>query len=625
MTTPATLVRKLRNRITDLDALEIAPLRSFVFKVSFSSKGPRPREEVEEDVKEVLAAEKTAGCHFKLEEFNPGNLQQKTSVPQCLLLAGLASDQSRSGLSQTLVAVVHDLAKVFIEEQQGKVVTFRVAREDGSAPQDFLDRVRTALGVIGYAGFTFEVKALDPKNPHHRDMNRAGFMVPSRHPRLVDFTEDDNDRYAQRIRRLVDDQHDEIPIVDLHCTGQVYLTPGVGQLDIGALLPLYERIYVELPMMRNTDRYFDDAYGLDQQTFIELCRAGAVVPVFRGNVGLYPESVWRQWLEDPSLPLISPRDTDFVGMRHLWNTSRFIRDLRKHPEQLRAIDDVMRRILNAGKSTFQENRWLYEVLGWMRQGAEEFEGIAFHRGTMALGNLSAGGAVAHLLASKSYKKFTDKDIADTIAIEGFVASQNIAIAQAFGASLFDNLVLNTSVLTAIAPMFQEAVEVNGRLETRRITELVKALEIHHSPRIPVGEYLDLMNEHETARMRVLVQNLIEGVDGKSADRELRERVTKLNKEVKSIDKKNLHISTADVLGDAFSIAGSASGGNAYGMVLLSKLLGGAVAGKLATKAINGLLDGPAGAGIDAVRGALNGVSPQAIRIFRLRSKLKKFV
>jgi hypothetical protein len=623
MTTPATLARKLRNRIPDLDALEIASLQPFVFKVTFSSKGPRCRDEVTEDVREVLSAEKTAGCLFELEEFRPGGPQQKAPVPLYLSLAGLASDQTLSGLPETLVAVVHDLAKVFIEEEPGKVVTFRVAKEDGSAPPDFLDRVRTALGVIGYAGLPFEVKAVDPKNPHHRDMKRAGFMIPDRHPRLVDFTEDDNNRYAQRIRRLVDGQHEEIPIVDAQCAGQIYLTPGVGRLDIGALLPLYERIYVELPLSRNTGNYFEDAYGLDQRTFIELCRAGAVVPVFRRNAGLYPESVWRQWLEDPSLPLLSPRDADFVGMRHLWNTSRFIRDLRNQPDQFRAIDEAMRRILNAGNPTFQQNRWLYEVLGWMRQGAEEFEGIAFHRGTLALGNLSAGGAAAHLLASQSSKMFADKAIADTIAIEGFVASQNIAMAQAFGASLFDNLVLNTTVLSAIAPMFQEALEVNGRLETRRITELVKALEIHHSARIPVGEYLEVMSAHETARIRVLVQNLLSGVDGKSADRELRERVTKLNQEVRSIDKKDLQISTADVLGDASSMAGSASGGSAYGMVLLSKLLGGAVAGKLATKAVDSLLDGPAGSGIDAARGALNGVSPQAIRIFRLRSKLKR--
>lgn len=123
-------------------------------------------------------------------------------------------------------------------------------------------------------------------------------------------------------------------------------------------------------------------------------------------------------------------------------------------------------------------------------------------------------------------------------------------------------------------------------------------------------------------LRVLVQNLLDGVDGKSADSELRERVTRLKKEVQLISKKDLHISTADVLGDASSIAGSVTGGSAYGMVLLSKLLGGTVAGKLATRAVDSILDGPAGSGIDAARGALNGVSPQAIRLFRLRSKLK---
>lgn len=84
----------------------------------------------------------------------------------------------------------------------------------------------------------------------------------------------------------------------------------------------------------------------------------------------------------------------------------------------------------------------------------------------------------------------------------------------------------------------------------------------------------------------------------------------------------MRVSTVDVLGDAASAAGAAAGGGPWGMVVLAKLLGGVLAGKLATRTVDSILDGRAGATIDTVRGALNGVSAHAVRLFRLRSRLK---
>lgn len=623
MTTRATLIRKLRNRVPDLAFLDIQPARSFVFRVTLSTNGDRTFDEVAEDVKRVLEAEKSAGVGFELVPLTAEVQLSEFKEPPYLSLAAFASDQSRHGLPRTLVSVVHDLARVFVEEKPGQSVTFFVSREDGTAPFEFLERTRLALLSIGYVGLPFEVKPVDPNNPNHIDMRRAGFAVPSRDSRLVDYTEADEVEYAQRIGRLVNGQRDHVAAVDDQTVSKIYLTPSVGKLDVGAILPLYDRIYVELPMSPKGSNYFETAFGLEQETFVELCRAGCVVPVFKRNLGHYPEVVWRRWLEDTSLPLVSPREADFLAMRHIWESSPFIRLFRDHTEQLWALDNAISQILAAGGPEFRKNRWLYDVLGWVRHGAEEFEGIAFHQGTMALGSLSAGGVSAHLLTAQAPQLFKDKAVADTIAIEGFLASQNIGVAHAFGASLFDSVILNSSVLAAMVPMFQEAVEAHGRLETRRITELVKALELHYSPRIPVQEYLEVIADHKTERVRALVRELLDGIHTSSADHELRDRVAKLNREVSKLQKKDLRISTVDILGDASSAAGAIGGGGAYGMVLLAKLLGGVLPGKLATRAIDSILDGPAGSTVDSIRGALNGVSPHAIRLFRLRGQLRR--
>ncbi|UCV03345.1 hypothetical protein [Dechloromonas denitrificans] len=269
----------------DLANLDIQPAQPFVFRVIFSTKGRRTFNEVAEDVRKVLSAEKSAGVGFELEPFSSEVPLSEFRGPPYLSLAAFASDQSVHGLPKTLISVVHDLARVFVEEEPGRSVTFYVSREDGTAPDEFLERVRTALLSIGYVGLPFEVKAIDLKNPGHVGMGRAGFAVPSRNSRIVDYTEADEVTYAQRVSRLVEGYRDQVAVVDDQTVSKIYLTPSVGKLDVGAMLPLYDRIYVELPLHIKDSNYFETAFGLEQETFVELCRAGCVVPVFKRNLG----------------------------------------------------------------------------------------------------------------------------------------------------------------------------------------------------------------------------------------------------------------------------------------------------------------------------------------------------
>lgn len=617
MATRIALMRKLWNRIPDLEALDIQKTGAFRFKVSFSVRGPRCFDDVAADVTKVLDSSRAAAVAFSIEQLPEGAQIIEAPVQAHLQMAALFSDQSVNGLPQTLIDVVHDLGAVYIQDQPGKAI-FHVARQDGSAPEEFLQRVRAAVEVVGFLGMPFEVKAIVPgaTQPIRRG-------VPSRDPRLIEFTEADNVRFAEQIKRLTSGQADQVVIADEEGSSKIYLTPSIGKIDVGAVLPLYGRIFVEMPPRLGDTHYFESAFGLAEDTFKGFCRAGCLVPVFKHNLGHYPESVWRCWVEDPTLPLVSPRQSDYLAMRYLWNGSPFIRLLRENPAQLQALEHAMAQILRLGGPDFRSNKWLYDVLGWMVSGSEEFEGMAFHRGSMALASLSPAGVAAHLLAAGAPERFQDKAIAQTLSLDGFAASQSLATAQAFRASLFDNLVLNPPVLTSMVPYFQETIEVQGRLGTRQITELVHGLELQYSDKIPVNEYLAIMTEHETPRIRGLIQQLLEGADASAVDQELRYRVLRLNADVAKLEKKDLHVSVVDVLGDISSVSGAIGGAAAFGWTMFSKIVGGKLAEKLTTRAVNSTLDGPAGDVIDMVRGALNGVSPSAVRLFRLRNKLKR--
>jgi len=621
MTTQASLKRLLQRRTTSIDAVELRPLDRFRVRVFIQPKEGVAFDDAKADVLRVLHDEGSISVLYDVVALD-STVTPLEYVPASVHIASFASDQTRDGLRRTLVHAVPTLGRAVFEEKRGESVRILVAHEDGTSSPALVERVRSTLASVGFAGLPFAVEPLPP-NYRRNDLANAGFVLPRRDADIVELTEEDEETYAARIHRLLDGKVDAVGLVDKHVGSRVLATAALRPpLPLTCLLPFYDRVFVEMPSWdRSEVDYFQHHFGTSEADFLAYCQRDRVIPIFKFNLGTYPRKIVEPWLNNYALPFLSPRTFDYIALRHVWQTSPYLRMIRDDRELAAILSDFVRRTMVAGGAS-DEARGMAQLFSWLLHGSEFFEGVAWHRGHLALGNLSSGGPLGHLIAAMP-NRFRDRATADTLAIETFGAITSIATAQAFDASLTEGMVLNESVLQLVLPFFKDAGPVLSTAQTSQLKTLIDSLELSYSGRIPAAEYLDVLDLAETRRIRELVHKLLGEGDERAQSLELRERVRALNNEVTKIEKNAIETAGVDVVGD-LAKAGAAAGGTTLGFKFVADFLQlplmKRVGGMLFEKAID---DTKAGDALDKLRGAINGVSPEAIRIYRIRKKLSK--
>ena len=454
--------------------------------------------------------------------------------------------------------------------------------------------------------------------------------MPRRNAMLSKLAEEDDDTFATRIRRLVNGDSDPVRLLDEHVGARILTTPALQPpLALSCLLPLYDRVFLQMPLWKHSEDsdYFEHHFGTTRDDFLVYCQSGRVVPIFKFSLGLYPPDVVAPWLDSYSLPYLSPRTFDYIALRHIWQSSPHLRLIRADPELAAVLSASLQGTMHKGAST-PEGRATHEVLTWLLQGAELFEGLAWHRGHTLLANLSSGGPLAHLIGA-SPGLFKDQRDADMAAIETFGGVASLACAQAFDASLSEGMVASDAILQLILPFFRDEREAHSPTGTAKLATLVGSLDLSYSARIPAKEYLNVLDAAETRRIREIVHQLLG--DGSDKDRtlELRDRVQVLNDQVAKIERRALETGTVDVVGDLAKVGTTVATGVApasspatLGLKMAAELLQVPLLKQLGGKAFEALVeDTRAGDVLDKVRGGLNGVSPAAIRLYRLRKKL----
>jgi hypothetical protein len=628
MTTQASLKRILLRRAPSADAIEVRPVGPFVVEVRARPAKGLAFEQAKQELEESLRHEGTAGVLYNVAPLESvSETLSTTSVSASLHLASFASDQTRSGLRETLVRAVPTLGRAIFEEEPGKGIRILVAHEDGTSSQVLVDRVRCTLEAVGYAGLPFTVGEVPQGNPRN-DVANAGFFLPRRDTDIVKLTEEDEEIFATRIRKLVDGTTEDVPLVDQVIGTRLLATPTLTPpLPLPCLLPFYDRVFLEMPPWDRSPDYFRDNFATTMEDFLAYCELGRVVPIFKFNLGIYPRKIVEPWLTNYDLPFVSPRSLDYVAMRYIWTTSPHLRALREDRELAAAISDVARSALMTPGPSNAQRVGLWQLLSWFLNGSESFEGVAWHRGHLALANLSSGGPLAHLV-SASPGLFKDTAHAQTASIETFGVVRSVALAQAFDASLTEGMTLNEGVLQMVLPLFKDANHVLSPGQTTQLATLIESLDLDYSGRIPAKEFLGVLDLAETRRIREITYKLLgEGPD-RASSLELRDRVQALNAEVARIDRNAIETAGVDVVGDLAKVgekAATASGGPmTLGFKLVSELLQLPILKRIGGMAFEKVIDDTrAGDALDRLRGAVNGVSPEAIRVYRLRKKLLK--
>jgi len=234
------------------------------------------------------------------------------------------------------------------------------------------------------------------------------------------------------------------------------------------------------------DDYYVRNYGLSEEHLLAYVRAKKIIPIFKFELGVYPEQVWRRFIEDPSLPFITARELDYASARYAWSSAEWVRILREDRNESRALFELLRDIDN--HST--ENSVVADVIRWMIDGAVSFEGIFWRRGHLSAGHYSPAMPLAKLVHHSV--PFRSQSMAP-IGVEG--AAMHLSLGQAIGAATYEGLVQNEQLLEIVARFFgADPTSVVDISQGNWLREVLNALELAHGDDIPPDEYMDIVNE-----------------------------------------------------------------------------------------------------------------------------------
>ena len=122
-----------------------------------------------------------------------------------LALASLVSDESGAGLTRSLADLVPTLERIHHDADGQGGIEVLASDFEGNAPPAFLERVQKAAEATVSADVRISVRPLPAGDPRG-SLDNAGFYIPRRTRALVEFTDQEQERYAARLRRLLDGQ-----------------------------------------------------------------------------------------------------------------------------------------------------------------------------------------------------------------------------------------------------------------------------------------------------------------------------------------------------------------------------------------------------------------------------------
>lgn len=191
---------------------------------------------------------------------------------------------------------------------------------------------------------------------------------------------------------------------------------------------------------------------------------------------------------------------------------------------------------------------------------------------------------------------------------------HLSMGLALGACTFEGLVQNEVLLRAVAQKFGASADVLGVADAAQIRQVLDALGLAYSNAIPPNEYMDIVDQPNTRRIRELVSSLTAGMKGEGSDQDVRDRIQKYNQGIERIEKKS--VTTTDIT----IVTGLAA--RAFGAGWLASL-GVAQTSKAAGRIADMLDATKVGDALDWLRGKINRVPKETIRLYRIRSRLEQ--
>ncbi|NOU33859.1 MAG: hypothetical protein HOO96_38690 [Polyangiaceae bacterium] len=535
-----------------------------------------------------------------------------------LALASLVSDESGGGLTRSLTHLVPAVERIHHNADGRGGIEILASDFEGNAPPAFLERVRKAAEATVSADVRISIRPLPAGDPRG-SLDNAGFYIPRRTRALVDFTDQEQEKYAVRLRRLLDGAEEHIPVVDAFQGNAIVCTTTMGgNAPVSCFLPLYDRLYLKMPPALRTEEdaeaYLHTHFGFSSRDFFVYCARGKIVPVFKFAMGHYPTAIATRFLDDLSLAMVTPRQLDFIVARYAWRNAAYVRALRDD-RALSAAAHERLRALKARDSHSEADALMIEALGFALTAATSFEGMMWHRGHLFSAHFSPAALLVHMASVT----FDAKD-ESMRSLDVQSSAHTAALSQAFNASAYDGLSMHQPIHQLVAQFFGDSASLSPRAG-KTTKQLVEAFQLAYSEEIPADEYLDLFDRAETRRVRAIVNELLGAYGVPEKQEELRDAVRSLNDQVAKMARRDLLRAEVDVVGNLASAGKAAAGSTAIGN-LLASALDLKIVKVVGQQAFDALVeDTKLGDAFDAIRGGINRTPAAAVRLFRIRSRL----
>ncbi|AFV10527.1 hypothetical protein Tph_c02800 [Thermacetogenium phaeum DSM 12270] len=566
----------------------------------------------------------------------PGDAVPPAALPEEIKRAAVFTPPTKSDLEYLLKRALDGCIFAEAVTVRGGEIAVYVGGEDGSASADMLEKAEQLLKIIYGNAVKYEIC-------DYRDYSASAGANRSPTPFFIDFRFDpqrygdgsllklaknDEERYCDLLPKLIDGEAD--PEKELGCR---FVKKGAALVDLGAsegvleaLLTIFSSVYLYLP--QDGERFSGSRaatlpFSIKDKTFIRLVNAGRIIPVFHAPLHQYSLNTVIELIEASKGRAVLPRQLDGLTVLTMARQFPFWKTIRRNPGAAAEIyhllnyqmhdfgdDDFGALVLRSLKQVFENHLLVAE------RGEQWFLDV----GRVAAGTLTAGGLVASFL--DDFAQTVDKEVLDTVMIETHGHAVNLTAARALGAVYSPALVINEKILNMVAHLQAGPRRQVSAVSVNQFDEVIKGLHVVRPEHVPLEEYLDVLNSSEAERVRRVVFDVIYRAQGDP--QKVKEEVDRLNREVLKW-RRSMIGKAADRVIDVIDIVGLVLDKvpiplGAFGEPVLS-FFGMAINALFGDK-IKETVDAAVFAALeDRVFAALGGVSPAAVRLSKVRSKI----
>lgn len=627
------LERALVYRVPGVRKINSASEEPFVIVLYIGDERGEISDQLLEMARQVIEEIRPVGIRVAVRPYTegPGDAVPPVSLPEEIRKAAVLTPPTKSEIELLLKNVVDGCLFAEAVTVAGGEINVYVGDKDKKATKKMLDETHRLLKSLYGSTVKYTIceysSYVEPEEKSYKNMSvffTTSRFDPARYKDegLRKLAKEDEERFCDNLPRLIEGDADYEK--DLGCNipeiGSALVDLLSSEKDLEIFLTLYPRVYLYI-------RQDNEEFAIERKNhgsakldiLLHLTKKGRIIPVFHAPLYQYSPRTVMAFLEESEGRAILPRQLDGLTVLTMARQFPFWKTFRQAPETAAEIYYLLNYGFNELKGINEGESFLIDIIKRVFEHhlmvAERGEQWFLDKGHLAASTLTAGGIVDSFFSNPNLAKNVEKEKLDTIILESHVYSMNLTAARALGAVYSPTMVLNEPVMNMVAHLQAGPRGKVSVLSGNHLDTILQGLHIIRPEHVPVEEYLEVINSTEAERLRRIVLDMVYRSSG-NIDK-IKEEIERFNREVAKWRKSKIKwvSELIDIEGLMLDLVPVPTGKLAttaaisfFGMALK------ALIGKLTERTVLAEIE-------DRIFGAIGGVSPAAVRISKIRSKI----